>query len=218
MNQGGYFGAYQGGFKTLPNGAYEMMTAPTQQLASTITNLAGMAAGAYGAAKTGKAETAAFQQGAGPQYQNVESMSQAYGVPINSTLTEQYKNIGSMTSPQQQAAFQQSLAQEAQRIQAIGQLNYQRQQAAQSKGQGLYKQNFQNSLISAGYNPQGLPAPANAVDTSAQIPIYQGGVYTEAPPNGPNGVNSMLLPPLATSAPAFQPNPEQTYWYQTMGR
>jgi hypothetical protein len=134
MNQGGYFGAYQGGFKTLPNGAYEMMTAPTQQLASTITNLAGMAAGAYGAAKTGKAETAAFQQGAGPQYQNVESMSQAYGVPINSTLTEQYKNIGSMTSPQQQAAFQQSLAQEAQRIQAIGQLNYQRQQAAQSQG------------------------------------------------------------------------------------
>ncbi len=136
MNQGGYFGAYQSGFQTLPKGAYEMMTAPTQQLASTISNLAGTAAGAYKGYQAQKAGDKAFKQGAAAQYKGLESLSQATGVPVNPELANQYLNIGNM-SQQEQAMFNQSLGQEAQNLMArynISQAQARAAQAAQSQG------------------------------------------------------------------------------------
>jgi hypothetical protein len=145
MNQGGYFGAYRGGFQTLPANAYQMMTAPTQQLASTITNLAGTAAGAYKGFQAEKAGTEAFKQGAATQYKGLESTSQATGVPINPELANQYMNMGEMSTPQQQAAFQQSLNQELQRQQMLYGIANQQRQSQQAQG-GLYRQGLSQAI------------------------------------------------------------------------
>lgn len=157
MNQG-YFGQYQGGFKTVPDNAYEMMTAPTKQIAGAISGAVGTLAGSYLKGKEQQAGTEAFQQGAAPQFESIQSLSQAYGVPVNPALVEQYHNMGSMNNPQLQAAFQQSLGQEAQRIQAIGQLNYQRQQAERQYGlqqRGLYNQNQANQILGLPFEGMG---------------------------------------------------------------
>jgi hypothetical protein len=160
MNQGGYFGAYRGGFQTLPANAYEMMTAPTKQNAETIGKFASGIGGVIQNYMAEKAADEAFQQGSDVQYQDLMSRSQATGVPMNPELAEQYKNIGQM-SPQQQAVFNQSMAQEAQRIQSLYGIANQQRQAQQAQG-GLYKQQFQNSLVSAGYTPPPLPTTQNA--------------------------------------------------------
>jgi hypothetical protein len=160
MNQP-YFGAYRGGFQTLPANAYEMMTAPTKQNAQTIGMVTGALGGAIGAGQAAKAGTQAFQQGAATQYQGLESTSQATGVPINPELANQYMNMGEMSTPQQQAAFQQSLNQELQRQQMLYGIANQQRQSQQAQG-GLYKQQFQNSLVSAGYTPPPLPTTQNA--------------------------------------------------------
>lgn len=136
MNQP-YFGAYRGGFQTLPANAYEMMTAPTKQNAQTIGMVAGALGGAIGANQAAKAGTAAFEQGSAAQYSGLQSMSQATGVPMNPELANQYMNIGQM-SPQQQAVFQNSLGQEAQRIQSLYNIsNQQRQASLQQMGRGV---------------------------------------------------------------------------------
>jgi len=153
MNQP-YFGAYRGGFQTLPANAYQMMTAPTQQLASTISNLAGAAASAYKGYQAQKAGDQAFKQGAAAQYKGLESLSQASGVPMNPELAEQYKNIGNMNA-QQQAMFNQSMAQEAQRYQTLYGINQAQARAAQAaQSQGMQRN------VSAGLGTIPPPDPS----------------------------------------------------------
>jgi len=184
MNQGGYFGAYRGGFQTLPANAYQMMTAPTQQLASTITNLAGTAAGAYKGFQAEKAGTEAFKQGAATQYQGLESTSQATGVPINPELANQYMNMGEMSTPQQQAAFQQSLNQELQRQQMLYGIANQQRQAQQ----GLYNQDVISRGLSAPFYSGGVggagvvPAmPQTDMGVSLPLPQYNTGPRVNFP-------------------------------------
>jgi hypothetical protein len=170
MNQGGYFGAYRQGFKTLPDNAYQMMTAPTQQLASTITNLAGTAAGAYKGYQAAKAGTEAFKQGSAAQYQGLQSTSQATGVPMNPVLADQYMNIGQM-SPEQQAVFQNSLGQEAQRMQMLYGINQAQARAAQAQqAQGMQRN------VSAGLGTVPAPDPSRygvgpAINMSGSLPL-----------------------------------------------
>lgn len=163
MNQGGYYGAYRGGFQTLPNGAYEMMTAPTKQNAQTIGMVTSAIGGAVGANQAAKAGTEAFKQGSAAQYKGLETLSQATGVPVNAELANQYMNMGQM-SPQQQAVFQTSLGEEAKRMQMLYGINQAQARAAQAQGQ-MYKQDFQNSLVSAGYAPQ-MPSGQGGTDAS----------------------------------------------------
>jgi len=160
MNQGGYYGAYRQGFKTLPDNAYAMMTAPTQQLASTITNLAGTAAGAYKGYQAQQAGQAASQQGAAAQYSGLEGLSKATGVPVNAELANQYMNMGQM-SPEQQAVFNQSLAEEAKRMQMLYGINQAQARAAQAQqGQGMQQFGSQIDYMIAGRNQRAAPAPA----------------------------------------------------------
>ena len=147
MNQGGYFGAYRGGFKTLPDNAYQMMTAPTKEITGAINSAVGTIAGSYLKGKEQQAGTDAFQQGAAAQYKGMEGMSQATGVPMNAELVNQYANMQSMNSPQQQAAFQQSLGMEAQRMQNLYQIANQQRQMQQAQGM----QQMQRG-VSAGLN------------------------------------------------------------------
>ena len=185
MNQGGYYGAYRSGFQTLPKGAYEMMTAPTKQNAETIGKVASGIGGIAQNYMTGLANNKAFEQGSAAQYSGLESLSQATGVPMNPELANQYMNMGQM-SPQQQAVFQNSLGQEAQNMMTRYAINQAQARAGQAQGQ-MYKQDFQNSLVSAGYTPQ--------------MPSGQGGITA--------------FNPLFNVSP--QPTPAQSYWNQSMG-
>jgi len=160
MNQGGYYGAYRGGFQTLPDKAYEMMTAPTKQNAETIGKVASGIGGIAQNYMTGKANDKAFQQGAAAQYKGLESLSQATGTPVNPELANQYLNIGNM-SPQQQAVFQNSLGQEAQRMQMLYGINQAQARAAQAQGQmqrGVYSQGLNQAV---GSFDEPLPLPLN---------------------------------------------------------
>ncbi len=185
MNQGGYFGAYQGGFQTLPKGAYEMMTAPNRMNAETIQKAASGISNMVQKYADQKAGSEASQQGAAVQYKGLEGLSQATGVPMNPELADQFKNMSSM-SPQQRAVFNQSLGQEAQNMMTRYGINQAQARAGQAQGQ-MYKQDFQNSLVSAGYTPQ--------------MPIGQGGMPA--------------FNPLFNVSP--QPTPAQSYWNQSMG-
>ena len=179
MNQP-YFGAYQSGFQTLPKNAYEMMTAPTKQNAETIGKVASGIGGIAQNYMTGLANDKAFEQGAAAQYKGLESISQATGVPVNAELANQYLNIGQM-SPQQQAAFQNSLGQEAQRIQSLYNIgNQQRQASLQQMGRG----------VSAGLST--VPPP----DPSRYIGVHSAGVVP-AMPQAATGV-SLPLPQYDT--------------------
>jgi len=178
MNQP-YFGAYRGGFQTLPANAYQMMTAPTQQLASTISNLAGTAAGAYKGYQAQKAGTEAFKQGSAAQFENLKSLSQATGVPMNAELSNQYLNIGNM-SPEQQAVFNQSMAQEAQRYQTLYGINQAQARAAQAQ-RGMNYQSIGQSLDVDPYDP--FPTMPNAQGG-------QGGIDPSLLPSYP----SLLVP------------------------
>jgi hypothetical protein len=182
MNQGGYFGAYRQGFKTLPDDAYNMMTAPTKQNAQTI----GMVASGLGSIAQKyigqKAADKAFQQGSAAQFENLKSMSQATGVPMNAELANQYANVGQM-SPEQQAVFNQSMAQEAQRYQTLYGINQAQARAAQAQGgQGLTQAiiGFNEPFMALPKNGQvELPAGNNllpSIQPQYSTPVY-GGAY-----------------------------------------
>lgn len=180
MNQGGYFGAYQSGFQTLPKGAYEMMTAPNRMNAETIQKAASGISNMVQKYADQQAGSEAFEQGAAAQYKGLESISKATGVPVNAELANQYLNIGQM-SPQQQAAFQNSLGQEAQRIQSLYNIgNQQRQASLQQMGRG----------VSAGLST--VPPP----DPSRYIGVPSAGVVP-AMPQAATGV-SLPLPQYDT--------------------
>jgi len=170
MNQGGYFGAYQSGFQTLPKYAYEMMTAPTQINGETIKKAASGIGSMVQKYADQKAGSEASQQGAAAQYSGLESTSQATGVPMNPVLADQYMNIGQM-SPQQQAVFQNSLGQEAQRMQTIYGINQAQARAAQAQGQ----MQMQRS-VSAGLGTIPAPDPSRygvgpAINMSGSLPL-----------------------------------------------
>jgi len=189
MNQGSYFGAYRQGFKTMPDNAYEMMTAPTRQMTSAVSDTIGKLANAYTGYQAQQAGTEAFQQGAAAQYKGLESLSQATGTPVNPELANQYLNIGNM-SPQQQAVFQNSLGQEAQRMQMLYGINQAQARAAQAQGQmqqGLSNQDFILRGLSAPFSGGG--SATNMSGSMGQVPIY-----ADTPPDGVAGVNPMFLP------------------------
>ena len=169
----------------MPDNAYEMMTAPSRQITSAVSDTIGKLANAYTGYKAEQAGKDAAKQGAAAQFKGLETVSQTTGIPMNPELSEQYKNMGGM-SPQQQAVFQNSLGQEAQRMQMLYGINQAQARAGQAQGQ-MYKQDFQNSLVSAGYTPQ--------------MPSGQGGVPA--------------FNPLFNVSP--QPTPAQSYWNQSMG-
>ena len=155
----------------MPANAYEMMTAPTKQNAQTIGMVAGALGGAIGANQAAKAGAAAFEQGSAAQYSGLQSMSQATGVPMNPELANQYMNIGQM-SPQQQAAFQNSLGQEAQRIQNLYNISNQQRQFQQAQqAQGVQQAGALIDAALAGRN-QNAMAPAMA----PAMPSGQGGM------------------------------------------
>ena len=164
----------------MPSNAYEMMTAPSRQIAGAVTDTIGKLANAYAMRADQQAGSEASQQGAAAQYSGLESMSQATGVPMNPELANQYMNIGQM-SPQQQAAFQNSLGQEAQRIQSLYNIgNQQRQASLQQMGRG----------VSAGLST--VPPP----DPSRYIGVHSAGVVP-AMPQAATGV-SLPLPQYDT--------------------
>jgi hypothetical protein len=182
MNQP-YFGAYRGGFQTLPSNAYQMMTAPTKQNAETIGKVASGIGSVIKYYMDDKANDTAFQQGSDVQYQDLMSRSQATGVPMNPELAEQYKNIGQM-SPQQQAVFNQSMAQEAQRIQSLYGIANQQRQAQQ----GLYNQDVISRGLSAPFYSGGVggagvvPAmPQTDMGVSLPLPQYNTGPRVNFP-------------------------------------
>ena len=159
MNQGGYYGAYRQGFKTLPDDAYNMMTAPTKQNAQTIGMVASGLGGIAQKYIGQKAADKAFQQGSAAQYQGLQSTSQATGVPMNPVLADQYMNMGQM-SPEQQAVFQNSLGQEAQRMQMLYGINQAQARAAQAQqGQGMQQFGSQIDYMIAGRNQRAAPTP-----------------------------------------------------------
>ena len=183
MNQGGYFGAYQSGFQTLPKGAYEMMTAPTKQNAETITKAASSIGSMVQKYADQQAADQAFQQGSAAQFENLKSISQATGVPMNPELANQYMNIGQM-SPQQQAVFNQSMAQEAQRYQTLYGIANQQRQAQQ----GLYSQDTISRGLSAPFYSGGassagvVPAiPQADMGVSLPLPQYNTGPRVNFP-------------------------------------
>jgi hypothetical protein len=184
MNQGGYFGAYRGGFQTLPANAYQMMTAPTKQNSETIKNAASAIGSMVQKYADQQAGDQAFEQGSAAQYQGLESMSQATGVPMNPELANQYMNMGEMSTPQQQAAFQQSLNQELQRQQMLyGIANQQRQMQ-----QGLYNQDVISRGLSAPFYSGGaggagvVPAmPQTDMGVSLPLPQYNTGPRVNFP-------------------------------------
>lgn len=176
MNQGGYYGAYRQGFKTLPDNAYQMMTAPTQQNAKTIGMVTSAIGGAVGANQAAQAGTEAFKQGSAAQYSGLESLSQATGVPVNPELANQYLNMGQM-SPQQQAVFQTSLAEEAKRMQMLYGINQAQARAAQAQqGQGMQQFGSQIDYMIAGRNQRAAPAPAPAPVNSGGFQISNAGI------------------------------------------
>lgn len=155
----------------MPSNAYEMMTAPSRQIAGAVTDTIGKLANAYAMRADQQAGSEASQQGAAAQYSGLESMSQATGVPMNPELANQYMNIGQM-SPQQQAAFQNSLGQEAQRIQNLYNISNQQRQFQQSQqAQGVQQAGALIDAALAGRN-QNAMAPAMA----PAMPSGQGGM------------------------------------------
>jgi len=192
MNQGSYFGAYRQGFKTMPDNAYEMMTAPTRQMTSAVSDTIGKLANAYTGYQAQQAGTEAFQQGSAAQYKGLESLSQATGVPVNPELANQYMALGEMKTPQQQAAFQTSLGQEIQRIQNLYGINQAQARAAQAQGQ------MQQGLSNQDFISRGLSAPLGGVKSATYMgmPMGAGVAYQDTPPDAANGTNNMLLPPI----------------------
>jgi hypothetical protein len=191
MNQGGYFGAYRGGFQTLPDNAYEMMTAPSRQISGAIEDASSQINNALVERYTQQRGTEALKQGNIAQYKGLESISKATGVPVNPELTNQFANMGEMKAREQQAAFQQSLNQELQRQQMLyGIANQQRQ--AQQAQRGLNYQSLGQSLDVDPYTPPPLPTTQNA----------QGGMPA--------------FNPLFNVSPAQTGS--QYYWEQSMGR
>ena len=176
MNQGGYFGQYQGGFQTMPKNAYEMMTAPSKQIAGAVTNTVGKLADAY----TGRAAelegAEALKQGSVAQYKSLESLSKATGVQVNPELANQFMNMNEMKTRAQQAAFQNSLNQEAQNMMTRYNINQAQARAGQAQGM----QQMQQSV----YAGLGTVPPPD--------PLRYGG--QPVMPMGQNQIDPSLLP------------------------
>lgn len=151
----------------MPANAYEMMTAPTKQNAQTIGMVASGIGGIAQKYMDQNAANKAFEQGSAAQFKGIETMSQATGVPMNPELANQYMNIGQM-SPQQQAAFQNSLGQEAQRIQSLYNIGNQQRQMQQ----GVYSQDTLSRGLSAPFYGGGAPSAGAA----PAMPVGQGGM------------------------------------------
>ena len=167
----------------MPSNAYEMMTAPSRQIAGAVTDTIGKLANAYAMRADQQAGSEASQQGAAAQYSGLESMSQATGVPMNPELANQYMNIGQM-SPQQQAAFQNSLGQEAQRIQSLYNIGNQQRQMQQ----GVYSQDTLSRGLSAPFYGGGAPSagaapamPQAATGVPLPLPQYDTGPRVNFP-------------------------------------
>ena len=169
----------------MPKNAYEMMTAPSQQIAGAVTNTVGKLADAY----TGRAAelegAEALKQGNIAQYKGLESLSKATGVPMNPELANQYMNIGQM-NPQQQAAFNQSMAQEAQRYQTLYGINQAQARAAQAQQAQGMQRNVSVGLGTVpppdpsryGVNMSGsLPLPVQNAGPRVNFPQYNYGQY-----------------------------------------
>jgi len=171
MNQGSYFGAYRQGFKTMPDNAYEMMTAPTRQMTSAVSDTIGKLANAYTGYQAQQAGTEAFQQGAAAQYQGLQSTSQATGVPVNAELANQYMNIGNM-SPQEQAAFQASLNQEAQRMQYLNTVNLQNRLLQNNS----FTQDYTARAMGAPFIPSGITTNTGVPASNMSLPMGAGGI------------------------------------------
>ena len=144
MNQP-YFAPYRQGFKTMPDNAYEMMTAPSRQITSAVSDTIGKLANAYTGYKAEQAGTDAAKQGSAAQFKGLETVSKATGIPMNPELSEQYMNMGGM-SPQQQAVFQNSLGQEAQRMQTLYGINQAKARAGQAQGMQQQQQSVYAGL------------------------------------------------------------------------
>jgi hypothetical protein len=163
MNQGSYFGAYRQGFQTMPDNAYEMMTAPSRQISGAIKDASSQINSALVERYTQQRGTEAVKQGNIAQYKGLESLSKATGVPVNPELTNQFANMGEMKTREKQAAFQASLAQEAQRIQNLYGINQAQARAAQAaQGQGMQQFGSQIDYMIAGRNQRAAPAIAPA--------------------------------------------------------
>lgn len=153
----------------MPDNAYEMMTAPSKQITSAVSNTIGQLANAYTGYQAQQAGQAASQQGAAAQYSGLESLSQATGVPMNAELTEQFKNMSSM-SPQQRAVFNQSMGLEAQNMMTRYGINQAQARAAQAQqGQGMQQFGSQIDYMIAGRNQRAAPAPAPVNSGGFQI-------------------------------------------------
>jgi hypothetical protein len=174
MNQGGYFGAYRQGFQTMPDNAYEMMTAPTKQIAGAVTDTLGKLVSAYAGYRGQQAGAEALKKGAAVQYKSLESLSKATGVPVNAELTEQFKNMKRL-NPQEQTVFNQSLGQEAQNMMTRYNINLAQSQSQQAQ-RGLNYQSLGQSLDVDPYTPPPLPTTQNA----------QGGIEPSILPPYPN--------------------------------
>jgi len=179
MNQGGYFGAYRQGFKTMPDNAYEMMTAPSRQMTSAVSNAIGKVANAYVDRRAEQAGAEGLKQGNIAQYSGLESTSQATGVPMNPVLSEQYMNMGGM-SPQQQAAFQNSLGQEAQRMQYLNTVNLQNRLLQNNS----YAQDYTARAMGAPFIPSGRTTNTGVPATNmsgSYMPSGSGGMDMNNP-------------------------------------
>lgn len=173
----------------MPDNAYQMMTAPTQKNAETIGMVASGLGGIAQKYMDQSAANKAFEQGSAAQFKGIETVSQATGVPMNPELADQFKNMGGMNA-QQQAAFQNSLNQEAQRMQMLYGINQAQARAAQAQqGQGMQQFGSQIDYMIAGRNqPRGavqptMPTGAGGVDASLFPSVNQArvspmGVYS----------------------------------------
>lgn len=161
----------------MPKNAYEMMTAPSKQIAGAVTNTVGKLADAY----TGRAAelegAEALKQGSVAQYKSLESLSKATGVQVNPELANQFMNMNEMKTRAQQAAFQNSLNQEAQNMMTRYGINQAQARAAQAQqGQGMQQFGSQIDYMIAGRNQRAAPAPA---PTPTQTPrVSPAGFYS----------------------------------------
>ena len=157
----------------MPKNAYEMMTAPSKQIAGAVTDTVGKLANAY----TGRAAelegTEALKQGNIAQYKSLESLSQASGVPMNPELANQFMNMNEMKTKAQQAAFQTSLGLEAQNMMTRYNINQAQARAAQAaQSQGMQRN------VSAGLGTVPPPDPTRYVqgastNISGSLPLPQ---------------------------------------------
>ena len=88
---------------------------------------------------------------------------------MNAELANQYMNMGQM-SPEQQAVFNQSLGEEAKRMQMLYGINQAQARAAQAQqGQGMQQFGSQIDYMIAGRNQRAAPAPTPAPTQTPRV-------------------------------------------------